>query len=113
MPNDANIDPQTIAHMTRNEADMAFKKRVQTVFEWVNPQPDDLILDFPCGRGFYLNMLRYASPARLVGADLDWDVLAKAQRNVGHLPDVELHYANIYHMPYPDNTFDADRKSVV
>ena len=101
------VDPAIIAHMTRNEADMAFKKRVQTIFEWVNPQPDDLILDFPCGRGFYLNMFRYASDATLVGADLDWDVLDKAQQNIAHLPDITLQYANIYHMPYPDNTFDA------
>ncbi|MEL6150849.1 MAG: methyltransferase domain-containing protein [Chloroflexota bacterium] len=102
-----SVNPATIAHMTRNEADMAFKKRVQTVFEWVNPQEDDLILDFPCGRGFYLNMFRYASKAKLVGADLDWDVLEKARHNVGHMPDVTLQYANIYRMPYPDNTFDA------
>lgn len=106
-PSENRVDPALIAHMTRNEADMAFKKRVQTIFEWVNPQVGDVILDFPCGRGFYLNMLRYASDATLIGADLDWDVLEKAQQHVGHLPDVTLQYANIYAMPYPDNTFDA------
>lgn len=86
---------------------MAFKKRVRTVFEWVEPRAGKTILDFPCGRGFYLNMLRYASDATLVGADLDWEVLAKAQRNVGRLPGITLQYANIYQMPYPDATFDA------
>ncbi len=101
------VDAQIIAHMTRNEADMAFKKRVATIFEWVNPQDHHIILDFPCGRGFYLNMLRYTSRCRLVGADLDWEVIQKARANVGHLPDVALHCANIYAMPYPDNTFDA------
>lgn len=101
------VDAQIIAHMTRNEADMAFKKRVATIFEWVNPQDQHIILDFPCGRGFYLNMLRYTSRCRLVGADLDWEVIQKARANVGHLPDVALHCANIYAMPYPDNTFDA------
>lgn len=101
------VDPALIAHMTRNEADMAFKKRVQTVFEWVNPQAGDLILDVPCGRGFYLNMLRYATDARLIGADLDWSVLVKAQQNVGKLRDVDVQHASIYALPYPDNTFDA------
>jgi SAM-dependent methyltransferase len=61
----------------------------------------------PCGRGFYLNMFRYVSGCRLVGADLDWDVMLKAQRNVGHLPDLMLNHASIYELPYPDNTFDA------
>lgn len=101
------VDPQTIAHMTRNEADMAFKKRVQTIFEWIDPRDDSLILDMPCGRGYYLNMFRYVSDCRLVGADLDWEVLHKAQRNVGHLPGMMLNRANIYHLPYPANTFDG------
>ncbi len=101
------IDEQTLAHITRNEADMAFKRRVRTIFEWVNPQDDDIILDIPCGRGFYLNMFRYVSNCRLIGADLDWDVMQKARQNVGHLPDVQLHHASIYELPYPDSTFDA------
>ncbi len=101
------VDPSVIAHMTLNEADMAFKKRVQTIFEWVEPTDDKLILDMPCGRGFYLNMFRYASGCKLVGAELDWDVILKAKRNVGELPNVVLHNCNIYALPYADNTFDA------
>jgi len=101
------VDAATIEYMTRNEADMAFKKRVATIFEWVDPQDDDLILDMPCGRGFYLNMFRYVSDCKLVGADLDWDVMLKAQCNVGHLPNLALNHASIYQLPYADNTFDA------
>jgi SAM-dependent methyltransferase len=101
------VDKQKIQHMTRNEADMAFKKRVETIFEWVNPQEDSLILDMPCGRGFYLNMFRYVSNCRLVGAELDAPVIEKARQNVGGLPNLMLNRANIYALPYPDNTFDA------
>jgi SAM-dependent methyltransferase len=105
--NGETVPQHVIDHMTRNEADMAFKKRVQTVFDWVQPQTGDLILDVPCGRGFYLNMLRYATDATLVGADLDWDVLRKAYHNAAHLPDVTIQAASIYRLPYPANTFDA------
>jgi SAM-dependent methyltransferase len=101
------VDEQTIEFMTRNEADMAFKRRVRTIFEWLAPEYGDLILDMPCGRGFYLNMFRYVSNCRLVGADLDWDVMLKAQQNVGHLPDIMLNHASIYALPYSDNTFDG------
>lgn len=101
------VDGEVLDHMTRNEADMAFKRRVRTIFEWIDPQDDDFILDIPCGRGFYLNMLRYVSQCRLVGADLDSDVIRKAQANVGHLPDLQLHHASVYDLPYPDGTFDA------
>jgi SAM-dependent methyltransferase len=93
--------------MTRNEADMAFKKRVRTIFEWVDPQDDHLILDCACGRGFYLNMFRYVSACRLVGLELEWPVIQKAQRNAGHLPAIMLNNANIYALPYADNAFDA------
>ncbi len=101
------IDEATIQHMTRNEADMAFKRRVRTIFEWVAPKDSDLILDCACGRGFYLNMFRYVSNCRLVGLELDWEVIQKAQKNVGHLEDVNLQRVNIYNIPYADNTFDA------
>lgn len=101
------VDLDTIQYMTRNEADMSFKMRARTIFEYVEPTDDMVILDLPCGRGFYLNMFRYVSNCRLIGADLDWDVIRKAQANVGHLDDITIQRVNIYHMPYPDNTFDA------
>lgn len=101
------IDKAKIRYMTRNEADMAFRKRVETIFEWVEPKDDSVILDMPCGRGFYLNMLRYVSKARLIGADLDEEVIHKARENVGHLDGLALLRANIYNLPFPDATFDA------
>ncbi len=101
------VDLATIDKMTRNEADMSFKKRARTIFEWVDPKPDDVILDMPCGRGFYLNMFRHVSDCQLHGAELDQEVILKAKRNVGHLEGVTLTNANIYQLPYPDNTFDA------
>ncbi|MCK6579100.1 MAG: class I SAM-dependent methyltransferase [Anaerolineae bacterium] len=105
---EGTVPPELIARMTRNEADMAFKKRVQTVFEWVPPRDGMLILDMPCGRGFYLNMYRYVCDGvRMVGGDLDWEVMQKADRNIGHLPNLPLVNCNIYALPFPDNTFDA------
>ena len=101
------VDQATLEHMTRNEADMAFKKRVRTIFEWIDPQDSDVILDCACGRGFYLNMFRYVSQCKLVGLELDWPVIEKARRNVGHLPNLMLNNANIYTLPYADNTFDG------
>ena len=101
------VDLETIQYMTRNEADMSFKMRARTVFEYVDPTDDMVILDLPCGRGFYLNMFRYVSQCRLVGADLDWEVMLKAKQNIGHLDDVDIQRVNIYQMPYADDTFDA------
>jgi SAM-dependent methyltransferase len=101
------IDQQTVARLTRNEADMAFKKRVRTIFEWVEPTDDKIIFDCACGRGFYLNMIRTVSKCKIIGLELDPDVIVKTKRNIGHLPDIYLARANIYAQPYPDATFDA------
>ena len=101
------VPPASVAYMTRNEADMAFKKRVQTVFDWVEPSDDKVILDVPCGQGFYLNMLRHVSRCRLAGVEKHWRVLKKAQQNVGALPGIALHNADIRALPYADRTFDA------
>lgn len=103
-----SVSPEVIRQMTRNEADMAFKKRVQTIFEWIPPRDDMVILDMPCGRGFYLNMYRHVNQrVRLIGGELDWDVILKAKRNVGAFDDLKLINCNIYALPYPDDTFDA------
>ncbi len=102
-----SVDIQTIRHMTRNEADMAFKKRVQSIFEWIPPADDAVILDCACGRGFYLNMYRYVSRCRLVGLELEGEIIRKAWCNVGHLPDLTLTQGNIYALPFPDDTFDG------
>ncbi|MEL7675839.1 MAG: class I SAM-dependent methyltransferase, partial [Chloroflexota bacterium] len=59
------------------------------------------------GRGFYLNMYRTVSGARLVGLELDDEIIRKAQHNVGSLPGVTLTRGNIYRLPFPDNYFDG------
>ena len=101
------FDPTTIEYMTRNEADMAFKRRVQTIFDFINPDDTMRILDLPCGRGFYLNMFHYVCKCELVGADLDWSVVKTARQVLGHLANIHIHHASIYSMPYPRDSFDA------
>lgn len=103
------VDDKTIQRLTRNEADMAFKRRVRTIFEWVPPPDaeDAIILDCACGRGFYLNYYRTVSNVKLVGLELDPEVIMKAQNNVGHHDDITLTRANIYSLPFPDNYFDG------
>jgi tRNA1(Val) A37 N6-methylase TrmN6 len=89
------IDEATLRRLTRNEADMAFKRRVRTIFEWVQPTDDKAILDCGCGRGFYLKMIRAVSRCRLWGLELDDEIIGKARRNVGHLPGVTITQASI------------------
>lgn len=101
------IDEATIRRLTRNEADMAFKKRVRTIFEWLQPDDHKTILDCGCGRGFYLKMVRTVSTCRLVGLELDPEIIVKGWNHVRHLPDIVITRASIYKMPYASGAFDG------
>jgi len=98
-------NPALIARMIRNEADMAYRRRVQTIFEWLQPTDNDVILDGGSGRGFYLNFLRHASRAQLVGVELEFSYLQIARRGLGNNSAPMLN-ANLYQLPFAQNTFD-------
>ncbi len=101
------IDEATLLRLTRNEADMAFKKRVRTIFDWIQPTDDKTVLDCGCGRGFYLNMIRAVSACRLYGLELEAEIIQKARANLAGLPGITLTQASIYQQPYADNSFDG------
>ncbi|MCY4106048.1 MAG: methyltransferase domain-containing protein [Chloroflexi bacterium] len=99
--------PAQLDHMTRNEADTAFRKRVRTIFEWLPPAPQTRILEAGCGRGFYLRMYRHWSACPLVGVELDREILQKARQNVRSLAGVSLHRADITRLPFASGSFDG------
>ena len=45
-------EPAAYEYLTRKEADMAFKRRAWTIFEWLGQTDGQTILDCGCGRGF-------------------------------------------------------------
>ncbi|PJF36829.1 MAG: hypothetical protein CUN49_03525 [Candidatus Thermofonsia Clade 1 bacterium] len=101
------LDEATFLRLTRNEADMAFKKRVRTIFEWLQPTAEKTILDCGCGRGFYLKMIRAVSACRLYGLELDPEIIAKTRRNLAQLPNITLVRASVYEQPFEDAQFDG------
>lgn len=104
------ISEETLSRLVRNEADMAFRRRVRTVFEWLDPQDGDHILDCGAGRGFYLKFMREVSACRLTGLELDFPLLPVAQAAlaplVGQNGGVNLVNGTLYSLPFADNTFD-------
>ncbi len=98
-------EPAWLTRALSREADLAFRRRVRTVVEYIAPQPGERILDCGCGRGFYLLFLGRLQPAcALYGADMDPTVLAQAR---AHLPlTVRLLRSDALRLPFPDGTFD-------
>jgi len=95
-----------VQQMVSNEADMAYRRRVYTIFEWLDPQPSDIILDGGCGRGFYPRFIRHVVDAKVVGVELDWLPVSIARDTLHSDRGVTLVNANLYNLPFPHNYFD-------
>lgn len=67
------------------------------------------ILEVGCGRGVALPVFaQLCSPRRLVGLDIDPDLLVEAAANLSeHGTAAELCIADVRHMPFGDGTFDV------
>lgn len=100
------IDQDIIAQMVRNEADMAYRRRVQTILEWLAPADSDLILDGGCGRGFYPRFLRHVSEAQIVGVELERPFLQIARQALAGEKRITLVNGNLYALPLPQDQFD-------
>ena len=72
--------------------------------------PSDVrILEVGCGRGIALPVLdRLCSPRRLVGLDIDEELLVEAADNLQeHGTKAELHCGDVRRMPFADEAFDV------
>ena len=102
------MDPGRVKSMVECEADIAFARRIRTVFDWIPEAPSGRFLDLSCGRGFYLKLLRDAGVEELVGVDLDAEVLRRAQGAPGGSQvEVGLCRADALHLPFTDGSFST------
>lgn len=85
---------------------MAYRRRVQTIFEWLEPASGDCILDAGCGRGYYLKFFGHACNLKIVGVELERPYLTLAKKNLGESTNTQLINASLYDLPFPDNHFD-------
>ena len=92
--------------MVANEADMAYRRRVITIFEWLEPRAGDRILDGGCGRGFYLGFLRAMSEAELWGVEFDAEIAAKAGRAHAGRRGIHVVRAALEDLPFGPSRFD-------
>lgn len=91
--------------MLSNEADMGFKHRVELMFDFLEIQPGDRVLDAGCGRGFFLKYVTEIAPCKLVGVDLDSEHLRIALNHVGG-KGADVARSLVGTLPFPNNTFD-------
>ncbi len=100
-------DEATMVRLTRDEPDIAFRRRVRTIMEWIPPTPGTVVLDVPCGRGFHLHRYHDVDErCTVVGAELEFEVAMIAYDHVGLL-GVPVLAATIESLPFRTNAFDA------
>jgi ubiquinone/menaquinone biosynthesis C-methylase UbiE len=99
------LSEERLSHLVANEADMAYKRRVKLFLRWLDPEPDERVLDAACGRGFVLNFLRAVSDCRLVGQDLEYQYVRLAHEQLADRT-VRLLNGDLCHLAFPDHAFD-------
>jgi len=99
------VDMQVVERLLRNESDVAYKRRVRTMVEYLDPQPGERILDCGCGMGFYLKVLSATAQGAFCGVDGEATVLSFGRRALDGC-GVGLTRGDVLRLPYADNAFD-------
>ena len=87
------------------EADLAFRRRCETVIEYLDAGPDDIILDCGCGYGFYLRLLDDLTGAAIVGLDPDPDRIDQCRRQLGDRPRISCVQGDAQDLPFAGESF--------
>jgi ubiquinone/menaquinone biosynthesis C-methylase UbiE len=95
---------ERLDRLLANEADMAFRRRVSRLLEYLELRDGARVLDCGCGMGFYLMVMQSLWSLELVGLDDDSERLRWADE---HGLQAELVHGDAQQLPFPDASFDA------
>jgi ubiquinone/menaquinone biosynthesis C-methylase UbiE len=88
------------------EGDLAFRRRSETIVEWIDARDGDLTLDCGCGYGFTLRVLTALAGGRFVGLDFQQERLDEIRdKRIGE-GRLDLVRGSAMRLPFADNTFD-------
>lgn len=91
--------------LLRNESDMAYRRRVRRVLEYLDLAPGQTVLDCGTGMGFYLKVIQALYPGcRLFGVDYEPRVLHFAQGELGDAATAVR--CDIHRLPFDAGQFD-------
>jgi ubiquinone/menaquinone biosynthesis C-methylase UbiE len=99
----SNEDRELLDGLLRNEADMAFRRRVPILMDYLELEDGDRVLYCGCGMGFFLLVMGSLRNARLTGLDTNAERLAWAEREG---VQAELVLGDAHALPFEDGSFD-------
>lgn len=96
---------EVLPRLLRNESDVAYKRRVRTMVEFLQPKAGERILDCGCGMGFYLRTLSTLCDASYTGLDGNAETLGFARQALAGR-GIPLVRGDVLRLPYADGSFD-------
>jgi SAM-dependent methyltransferase len=89
----------------RHEPDIAFRRRAAVLFDYLDPQPTERVLDCGCGLGFWLHLLAMLASSELHGVEPDQERLREAASD-SSFTNARVVVGDGLHLPYRDESFD-------
>lgn len=96
-------DRALLEAVLRNEADMAFRRRLPILLDYLALEKGERVLDCGCGMGFHLMVMGALRDVRLTGLDSDPARLEQAAREGVR---AELVRGDAQELPFADGCFD-------
>jgi ubiquinone/menaquinone biosynthesis C-methylase UbiE len=96
-------DRALLEAVLRNEADMAFRRRLPILLDYLALEEGERVLDCGCGMGFQLMVMGALRDVRLTGLDSDTARLEQAAREGVR---AELVRGDAQELPFADGCFD-------
>jgi SAM-dependent methyltransferase len=93
-----------LERLLANEVDMAFRRRVTILLDYLELRDGARVLDCGCGMGFHLLVMERLWKLRLVGLDQDDARLRRARE---HGVAAELVQGDAQELPFDDGSFDG------
>jgi ubiquinone/menaquinone biosynthesis C-methylase UbiE len=96
---------QAVRKLMPVEPDLAFRRRCETVVEFLDAGPDDVVLDCGTGYGFYLRLVRDLTGATVVGLDPERERLTSARDRLRSHDRIRYVQGSATQLPFGDGTF--------
>jgi glycosyltransferase involved in cell wall biosynthesis/ubiquinone/menaquinone biosynthesis C-methylase UbiE len=88
------------------EADLGFRRRVETIVEWIDETRTVKVLDAGSGYGFVLRVLRDMTHAEITGIEYEDDRVRETLHSLGDDPRVSVMQGDVTALPFADDSFD-------
>ncbi len=88
------------------EGDLAFRRRCETIIEWIDAKPGQVILDCGSGYGFVLRVLLELTTSDIVGLEYQQERVDETRAFLGENPRLTLVQGDATALPFADAAFD-------